>query len=99
MHIDSYQFGEVVIDGVRYTSDCIILGGDVQADWWRKQGHSLSGCVAIASWNIYYLCHLSKIIKSVCCQATSSLFHKLRTKYRLLLYDTAISMLFIIRQA
>jgi len=41
MHIDSYQFGEIVIDGVKYTSDCIILGGEVQADWWRRQGHSL----------------------------------------------------------
>lgn len=41
MHIDSYQFGEIVIEGVKYTSDCIILGGSVKADWWRKQGHSL----------------------------------------------------------
>jgi len=42
MHIDSYQFGEIVIDGVSYTSDCIIIGGIVQANWWRKEGHSLS---------------------------------------------------------
>jgi hypothetical protein len=42
MHIDSYQFGEIVIDGASYNSDCIILGGSVQSDWWRKQGHSLS---------------------------------------------------------
>jgi hypothetical protein len=42
MHIDSYQFGEIVIDGVSYTSDCIIIGGRVQANWWRKEGHSLS---------------------------------------------------------
>ena len=42
MHIDSYQFGQIVIDGVSYTSDCIILGDSVKANWWRKQGHLLS---------------------------------------------------------
>jgi len=42
MHIDSYQFGEIVIDGVSYNSDCIILGDTVQANWWRREGHSLS---------------------------------------------------------
>lgn len=42
MHIDSYQFGKIVIDGVNYNSDCIILGDTVQANWWRKQGHSLA---------------------------------------------------------
>ena len=41
MQIDSYQFGKIVIDGVSYSSDIIILGGSVQADWWRKEGHSL----------------------------------------------------------
>lgn len=42
MHIDSYQFGQIVIDGVSYSSDCIITGDSVQSDWWRKQGHSLA---------------------------------------------------------
>jgi hypothetical protein len=42
MHIDSYQFGKIVINGVSYTSDVIILGDTVQSDWWRKQGHSLA---------------------------------------------------------
>jgi hypothetical protein len=42
MHIDSYKFGEIVIDGVEYTSDCLIIGNSVQVNWWRKQGHSLS---------------------------------------------------------
>ena len=42
MHIDSYQFGEIVIYGASYSSDCIILGDSVQSNWWRKQGHSLS---------------------------------------------------------
>ena len=42
MHIDSYQFGKIVIDGTAYSSDIIILGDSVQSDWWRRQGHSLS---------------------------------------------------------
>ena len=42
MHIDSYQFGKIVIDGVDYSSDCIILGEAVQSNWWRKQVHSLA---------------------------------------------------------
>ncbi len=42
MHIDSYQFGEIVIDGAGYNSDVIILGETVQSNWWRKQGHSLA---------------------------------------------------------
>jgi len=42
MHIDSYQFGEIVIDGVNYSSDVIILGDTVQSNWWRKEGHSLA---------------------------------------------------------
>ena len=42
MHIDSYQFGKIVVDGANYGSDIIILGDSVQSNWWRKQGHSLS---------------------------------------------------------
>jgi hypothetical protein len=42
MHIDSYQFGKIVIDGTAYNSDIIILGDSVQPDWWRRQSHSLS---------------------------------------------------------
>ena len=42
MHIDSYQFGRIVIDGASYTSDCLILGGVVKPDWRRQEGHSLS---------------------------------------------------------
>ncbi len=42
MHIDSYQFGSIVIDEVSYSSDVIILGDSVQSNWWRKQGHLLS---------------------------------------------------------
>ncbi len=42
MHIDSYQFGKIIIDGTTYNSDCLILSGSVQANWWRKQGHLLT---------------------------------------------------------
>jgi hypothetical protein len=42
MHIDSYQFGRIVIDGAAYTKDCLILGGVVKPNWRRKEGHSLS---------------------------------------------------------
>jgi hypothetical protein len=42
MHIDLYQFGEIVIDGAGYNSDCIILGATIQPNWRRKQGHILS---------------------------------------------------------
>jgi len=42
MHIDSYQFGKIVINGTTYTSDLIILGDTIRPDWWRKQGHSLA---------------------------------------------------------
>jgi len=41
MHIDSYQFGKIVIDGTAYDSDCLIICDSVQAHWRRKQGHLL----------------------------------------------------------
>ena len=42
MHIDSYKFGKIIIDGVEYSSDCIIFGNSVHSNWRRKQGHLLS---------------------------------------------------------
>ena len=42
MHIDSYQFGRIVIDGKAYSSDCLILGDCIRADWWREKGHLLA---------------------------------------------------------
>ncbi len=42
MHIDSYQFGQITVDGISYSSDVIILGDTVQSNWWREQGHLLS---------------------------------------------------------
>jgi hypothetical protein len=42
MHIDSYQFGKIVINGTAYKSDCLIINGAVKPNWWRKQGHLLT---------------------------------------------------------
>ena len=39
--IDSYEFGAIVIDGRRYSSDVIIYPDRVEDDWWRKEGHEL----------------------------------------------------------
>jgi len=41
MHIDSYQFGKIVIDGLSYNSDIKIIHGVVHPNWQRKQGHLL----------------------------------------------------------
>jgi hypothetical protein len=40
--IDSYEFGEIVIDGKSYTSDVIIYPQRIDSNWWRKKGHELS---------------------------------------------------------
>jgi hypothetical protein len=39
--IESYDFGRIVIDGVAYSEDVIIIGDKVQSNWWRKHGHAL----------------------------------------------------------
>jgi len=39
--IDSYQFGEIVVNGKKYTSDVIIFPDSVKDNWWRKTGHQL----------------------------------------------------------
>lgn len=40
--IDAYDFGYMVIDGKRYTSDCIVTSRGVNATWWRRNGHELA---------------------------------------------------------
>ena len=40
--IDSYRFGQIIVDGQAYTKDIIILPERVIPDWWRKSGHNLS---------------------------------------------------------
>ena len=40
--IESFSFGEMVIDGRRITSDLIIYpNGRIQDGWWRSRGHAL----------------------------------------------------------
>ncbi len=39
--VDSYQFGQIVISGKKYTSDVIIFPDKVKGSWWRKSGHQL----------------------------------------------------------
>jgi hypothetical protein len=39
--IENYKFGEIVIDGRRYSSDVIVYPDRIDSQWWRKEGHSL----------------------------------------------------------
>lgn len=40
--INSYKFGELIVDDEKYTSDLIITQEGVRDNWWRKDGHKLS---------------------------------------------------------
>jgi hypothetical protein len=39
--IQSYRFGQIVIDGTTHTKDVIILPDRVIGNWWRQEGHAL----------------------------------------------------------
>ncbi|MGQ9530412.1 MAG: Mth938-like domain-containing protein [Candidatus Bathycorpusculaceae bacterium] len=39
--IEDYDFGAMVINGKKYTSDLIVYQGQVFDRWWRKEGHRL----------------------------------------------------------
>ena len=39
--IDSYRFGEIIINGQPYQRDVKILGETIIPNWWRKEGHYL----------------------------------------------------------
>lgn len=41
MHIESYSFGEIVINGRAYTSDLILYPERIYDSWWRLNGHLL----------------------------------------------------------
>lgn len=41
MHIDSYEFGQIVIDGQTYCQDLLIWPGRIKSDWWRSESHLL----------------------------------------------------------
>ena len=40
--IQSFSFGQIVIDGKSYHNDVIIYPDHVQAEWWRSEGHLLN---------------------------------------------------------
>ena len=42
MTVDAYTFGEIRINGERFTSDVIIWPGHVTCPWWRARGHALA---------------------------------------------------------
>ena len=39
--IESYKFGEIIINGKKYSSDLIIFEDYIYDSWWRKEGHNL----------------------------------------------------------
>jgi len=39
MRIDSYRFGEMLVNGQSFTSDLIIYDDHVDDQWWRENGH------------------------------------------------------------
>ncbi|MBC7194717.1 MAG: hypothetical protein H5U37_03590 [Caldisericia bacterium] len=41
MKIEYYEFGKLIIDGKKFTSDLIILGDKIIENWWREEGHLL----------------------------------------------------------
>jgi hypothetical protein len=41
MHVDSYEFGTIVIDGQSYRNDLLIWPGRIKSDWWRHEAHLL----------------------------------------------------------
>jgi len=41
MHIDSYSFGEMRVNGEVYTKDLIVFPDKITPNWWRCEGHSL----------------------------------------------------------
>ncbi len=41
VRIESYRFGRIVIGGVAYTRDLILLQGTVHSPWWRAAGGHL----------------------------------------------------------
>ncbi len=40
--IDSYKFGNIIVDGKKYTSDLIIFPDKIIDKWIRKKGHRLN---------------------------------------------------------
>lgn len=40
--IDSYRFGQIVVQGQTYERDLLIFPDRVMAGWWREKGHELA---------------------------------------------------------
>lgn len=40
--IESYRFGQMVVDGIYYTRDLVVLPRRVIPEWWRGEGHVLA---------------------------------------------------------
>ena len=40
--IEKYSFGEIIIDGKRFTKDIIITPNEIRPNWWRNEGHQLA---------------------------------------------------------
>ncbi len=40
--IGNYRFGEIEVDGKRYTGDIKVIDGSVVSGWWRSEGHELA---------------------------------------------------------
>jgi len=40
--INSYSFGEIVVDNITHKKDLIITKNEVQSNWRRKKGHCIS---------------------------------------------------------
>jgi hypothetical protein len=41
LRIDDYGFGYIVVNGVAYSRDLIILPDRLITNWWRKEGHRI----------------------------------------------------------
>lgn len=40
--IDSYSYGKISVDGVKYSRDIVILPDRVKTDWFRRKAHELA---------------------------------------------------------
>ena len=39
MIVEGYSFGEIIINGKKYTRDVIVSKDWIKPNWWRKEGH------------------------------------------------------------
>ena len=42
MKIQSFSFGQIIVDGKKFTDDVIIYSDRIDSSWWRKEGHELN---------------------------------------------------------